>query len=155
MPFISALVLATAMAKTEEITFKGATDLTLSGELMLPDGDGPFPAVLLLPGSGPTDRDGNQLPTYNINSLKQIAEHLAKNGIATFRFDKRPVRRYLASWPLDSMEKLSEYFSFENHVADVAAAFETMSKAKVIDPKNWRCWATAKAVCSLLGRHQG
>ncbi len=145
MPLLTALVLATAMTKTDEITFKGATDLTLSGELMLPEGNGPFAAVLLLPGSGPTDRDGNQLPTYRIDSLKQIAEHLAKSGIATFRFDKRPVARYLAHWPIDSMEKMSEYFSFENHVADVAAAFETMTKAKGIDAKR----------CGILGHSEG
>ncbi len=145
MPLLTALVLATAMAKTEEITFKGATDLTLSGELMLPEGEGPFPSLLLMPGSGPCDRDGNALPLVRTDVLKQIAEHLAKNGIATFRFDKRPVARYLSHWPLDSMEKMSEYFSFENHVADVEAAFKTMAGAKRIDAKR----------CGMLGHSEG
>ncbi len=142
-----ALVLAMTQTKAQEITFKGATNLTLAGELMLPDGEGPFPAVLLMPGSGPTDRDGNQLPIVKTDILKQIAERLARDGIATFRFDKRPVRRYMNQWPLTETDPkvLSAYFSFDNHVADVAAAYKAMTEAKNIDPKR----------CALLGHSEG
>lgn len=143
---LMAALLATTL-QTQEITFKGATDLVLSGELMLPEGDGPFPAVLLMPGSGPTDRDGNQLPVVKTDILKQIAERLAKEGIATFRFDKRPVRRYMSQWPLTETDpaKLSAYFSFDNHVTDVAAAYKAMSEAKGVDPKR----------CAMLGHSEG
>ena len=51
-----------------------------------------MPVVLLLSGSGPTDRNGNSpmLPGKN-NSLLMLAEGLASNGIASLRYDKRGV----------------------------------------------------------------
>lgn len=143
-----ATVLMSAMlfqAKTQEIEFQGATDLKLAGELMLPEGDGPFPTVLMMPGSGPTDRDGNQ-PGLTTDVLKQIAEHLAKNGIATFRFDKRPVMRYRNQWPKTTdLSVFSEYFSLANHVADVEAAYKTMLKQPKVDAKR----------TALLGHSEG
>ncbi|MEX2244624.1 MAG: acyl-CoA thioester hydrolase/BAAT C-terminal domain-containing protein [Fimbriimonadaceae bacterium] len=135
-----------AISVTEEITFKGATDLNLSGEMMTPRGDGPFPCVLLLPGSGPTDRDGNQPPAIKTDLLKQIAESLATNGIATFRFDKRPAHKNASQWPKTTdMAVFSEYFSFENHVADVEAAYKAMVAHAKSDDKR----------CGLLGHSEG
>jgi hypothetical protein len=123
-----------APSTTQEIEFTGAKDLKMAGELMLPDGKGPFPCVLMMPGSGPTDRDGNQPPMVMTNVLKQIAEHLAKNGIATFRFDKRPAHKYVSQWPKTTdMSVYSEYFSFENHVADVESAYKAMLKQPKVD----------------------
>jgi pimeloyl-ACP methyl ester carboxylesterase len=58
-----------------------------------PDGvTGKVPVVLLHSGSGPTDRDGNSqlLPGPN-DSLRMVAEALAKNGIASVRYDKRGI----------------------------------------------------------------
>lgn len=142
---LASLLLAT-MTSTQEISFTGATDLKLSGELMLPDGDGPFPCVLMMPGSGPTDRNGNQPPYIKTDLLKQIAEHLAKNGIATFRFDKRPAHVNMAKWPKSTDPAFyADYFSFENHVADVEAAYKAMTSAKGVDPKR----------CALLGHSEG
>src|ERR1035437_1292123 len=46
--------------------------------------------ALLIAGSGPTDRDGNNLAMKN-NSLKMLANELAKNGIASLRYDKRGI----------------------------------------------------------------
>jgi pimeloyl-ACP methyl ester carboxylesterase len=63
---------------------------TLEGTLDLPQGDGPYPVALLIAGSGPTDRDGNQ-PAMKNDSLKQLGEGLARKGIAVVRFDKRGV----------------------------------------------------------------
>ncbi|MGP4071647.1 alpha/beta hydrolase [Piscibacillus sp. B03] len=62
----------------------------LKGELLLPEEEGPYPIALIIPGSGPTDRDGNTttLPGKN-NSLKMVAESLAENGIASIRYSKR------------------------------------------------------------------
>lgn len=45
-------------------------------------------AALLIPGSGPTDRDGNQPPNLLPNTLKLIADALGKQGIMTLRYDK-------------------------------------------------------------------
>jgi pimeloyl-ACP methyl ester carboxylesterase len=64
----------------------------LAGTLLLPQGRGPWPAVLLIAGSGPTDRDGNNplLPAA-IDNLKRLAQELAGRGIASLRYDKRGV----------------------------------------------------------------
>ena len=61
---------------------------TLYGELETPKGEGPFPIMIMIPGSGPTDRNGNTIAGEN-NSLKYVAEALAKEGIASLRYDKR------------------------------------------------------------------
>lgn len=50
--------------------------------------DGRLPAVLLLPGSGPTDRDGDQPPTFTPHTLALMADELGKDGVITLRFDK-------------------------------------------------------------------
>ncbi len=58
----------------------------LPGTLTLPEGDGPFPAVILLQGSGPSDRDES---TGTLKPFRDIAEGLAEQGVAAYRFDKR------------------------------------------------------------------
>ena len=65
---------------------------TLHGTLVIPESRKPVPVVLLIAGSGPTDRNGNSLglPGPN-NSLKMLAEGLAAKGIASLRFDKRGI----------------------------------------------------------------
>lgn len=64
----------------------------LHGTLTLPDGEAPFPVVLMIAGSGPTDRDGNNplLPGRN-NMLKLMALELSGRSIASLRFDKRGI----------------------------------------------------------------
>ena len=58
----------------------------LPGTLTVPKGDGPFPAVVLVHGSGPNDRDES---IGGVKPFKDIAEGLASLGIAVYRFDKR------------------------------------------------------------------
>ncbi len=79
------------MAESTEVTIQVANG-ELAGTILLPQGEAPWPVVLILAGSGPTDRDGNQpmLPGKN-NSLKQLAEGLAQRGVASLRVDKRGV----------------------------------------------------------------
>jgi pimeloyl-ACP methyl ester carboxylesterase len=65
----------------------------VAGTLLLPaDTSSQVPVVLIIAGSGPTDRDGNSplIPGKN-NSLRQLAEALAAQGIASVRYDKRGV----------------------------------------------------------------
>ena len=66
---------------------------TLSGTVAVPsNASGKMPVVLIIPGSGATDRNGNNAQAnLNTNTYKQIAESLAKNGIASLRYDKRMV----------------------------------------------------------------
>ena len=63
----------------EEIAFKSTGDVTLSGTLTLPDGEGPFPAIVLLGGS---ERLGRKA-FYNWAD----GDSFARNGIAVFAFD--------------------------------------------------------------------
>jgi pimeloyl-ACP methyl ester carboxylesterase len=60
----------------------------LAGTLTAPEGK-PKATVLIIPGSGPTDRDGNSPLGIRANSYKLLAEALAENGIASVRIDKR------------------------------------------------------------------
>lgn len=64
----------------------------IDGTLLIPtDIEKPNLAIIIA-GSGPTDRNGNQNLLKN-NSLKKLAEELSKEGIATFRYDKRIVKQ--------------------------------------------------------------
>jgi pimeloyl-ACP methyl ester carboxylesterase len=73
----------------EEVTFGGgAQGNLLAGTLTLPKGDGPFPAVLLIAGSGPQDRDES---LANHRPFLLIADALTRKGIAVLRYDKRGV----------------------------------------------------------------
>jgi pimeloyl-ACP methyl ester carboxylesterase len=65
---------------------------TIYGTALIPDGTATFPFVVIISGSGPTDRNGNSLalPGPN-NSLLQLAEGLAARGIGSVRYDKRGV----------------------------------------------------------------
>lgn len=58
----------------------------LPGKLTLPEGDGPFPVVILVQGSGPSDMDETIGPN---KPFRDLAYGLAKKGIAVYRYDKR------------------------------------------------------------------
>ena len=72
-----------------------AKDISVSpyidGTILLPDGVENPKLAIIIGGSGPTDRNGNQ-QMMNTNSLKYLAEGLSANGIATFRYDKRIIK---------------------------------------------------------------
>ena len=74
----------------EEVTF-GHDDVTLAGTLSLPEGDGPFPAVILFNGSGQQNRDSELPFVPGYKPFRVIADHLARNGIAVLRYDDRGV----------------------------------------------------------------
>ncbi len=63
----------------------------LYGTLALPEGSGPHPAVLIVAGSGPTDRDGNNPLGIRSDTYKELAYALAAGGVASLRYDKRYV----------------------------------------------------------------
>ena len=58
----------------------------LPGTLLIPKGEGPFPAVVLVQGSGPSDRDET---IGGLKPFRDLAEGLAERGVAVYRFDKR------------------------------------------------------------------
>lgn len=61
------------------------------GTLTIPEGVKKCPIVIIIAGSGPTDRDGNSIAGVEANSYKMISEGLAGKGIASLRFDKRGI----------------------------------------------------------------
>src|SRR5690242_8125095 len=65
-------------------------ETSMYGTLVRPVGSGPFPAVVMVAGSGPTDRDWNSplLPGPN-GSARLLAAALARAGFASLRYDKR------------------------------------------------------------------
>jgi len=135
----------TLNATDQTITFTGAGGIKLEGSLMVPAGslDHKHPAVLLISGSGPTDRDGNQ-PGLKTDTLKQIATGLAGAGIASFRFDKRAVATNAKQWP-KSPNDFGPFFSWKNHIGDAMAAWFAMKKSGLIDSTN----------CAILGHSEG
>src|SRR5947209_2209002 len=69
---------------TEQAVSVPSAPGTLSGTLLLPAGNGPFPVALIIAGSGPTDRDGNSKKTgIQTDAHKLLAQGLAANGIAS------------------------------------------------------------------------
>ena len=82
---------------------------TLYGSLMLPKSDTPVPVVLILAGSGPTDRDGNNPQGGRNDNLRKLAWQLAQNNIASVRFDKRGIAQSVAAGPDERTLSLDQY----------------------------------------------
>ena len=97
---------------------------TMYGTMVRPSGTGPFPAVVMVAGSGPTDRDWNSplLPGTN-GSARLLAEALARVGIASLRYDKR------ASGPhaRENVPLLIGKLSMQSHVDELAGAVHTLA----------------------------
>ena len=107
-------------------------DIRLPATLTLPEGSGPFPAVVLVHGSGPHDRD----ETVAANApFKDLAEGLARRGVATLRYVKR-TRQYPKS-PVVTVK--------EEVIDDAVSALALLRQQAKID---------AKRVC-LLGHSLG
>ena len=82
---------------------------TLYGSLVLPKSDKPVPVVLIIAGSGPTDRNGNNTQGGRNDSLKKLAWHLAQNNIASVRFDKRGIAESRPAAPDERTLNLDQY----------------------------------------------
>lgn len=73
--------------REEEVTYTNkAAGNTLAATLAIPSGKGPFPAVLLIAGSGPHDRDESLL---GHKPFLVLSDYLVRKGIAVLRVDKR------------------------------------------------------------------
>ena len=102
-----------------EISFAG-----LSGTLTVPrEGSGVFPAVLLLTGSGPIDRDSNHRK-IRFDVTAQVAAALAEVGVASFRYDKRGVGESPGDW---------RESGFWDNVDDAAAALAMLRGRPEVD----------------------
>jgi len=85
-------------ASEEKVTVRNEHG-ALEGTLVVPEGCGPFPVVLVIADSGPTDRDGNKPKTY-----RHLADELSARGVASLRYDKGGVGASAkAIGPVDEM----------------------------------------------------
>jgi alpha-beta hydrolase superfamily lysophospholipase len=78
--------------------------------------------AIIIAGSGPTDRDGNNPLGVKANSYKLIAEGLAKQGIASLRYDKRAVGKSISTGMKEADLRFDDYIndvkSWLNYVLD-------------------------------------
>jgi pimeloyl-ACP methyl ester carboxylesterase len=122
-----ALVASTALAQAPPtVPGPAPADNALHSTLLLPkEMAKPVPVVLILSGSGPTDRNGNSpmLPGKN-NSLLMLAEGLASNGIASLRYDKRGVGESAKAMTAEADLR------FETYVDDAVAWCEQLRNDK-------------------------
>lgn len=98
----------------------------LPGTLTLPRGTGPFPAVVLVHGSGPNDRDETVGPN---RPFKDLAWGLASQGIAVLRYDKR-TKVYG-----EQIAALTVFTTKEETVDDAALAVDVLRETPNIDPE--------------------
>lgn len=111
------------------------------GTLMLPKDRDKFTVALIIAGSGPTDRDGNNPSAGENNSLKMIAQALANEGIASVRFDKRGIGE--SSYLVEKEEDLL----FEDYVKDVVAWIEKLKE----DPRFEKVVVIGHSEGALIG----
>jgi len=95
--------------------------ITLAGTLTLPTSGNPFPAVILITGSGPQDRDET---VFNHRPFLILADYLSRKGIAVLRFDDRGVGK--------STGNFSKATSVE-FATDVVSGIEYLKGRKDID----------------------
>lgn len=137
---LGCLLTLNLIAQTEEVTFESDT-FTLEGTIEWPnDLQGPVPAVILIHGSGPNDRDqtfslfgGNSRCLYpklfgrTIKNFRDIAEFLAENGVAVLRYDKRTFTYQ------DTL--LAKDLVVDDFVDDAEAAIRYMRSRMEVDPE--------------------
>ena len=107
----------------KEVSFKNENaNITLSGTLTLPAGNGPFPAVVLISGSGPQDRDET---LFGHKPFLVIADHLARKGIACLRYDDRGTGKSTGKHSLATTEDFA---------GDAQAALSFLRTQEGVDP---------------------
>src|SRR6266403_3151384 len=128
----------------EEITFpNGKAKISLAGTLTLPPGQGPFPAAVLLSGSGPHDRDES---IVGHRPFLVLADHLTRKGVAVLRFDKRGIGKSTGDYANATMEDFT---------GDAEAALAYLKTRKEIDPKKTGliCHSEGGMIAPLVATH--
>ena len=105
-------------------------DIDVNASLTIPPGAGPFPAVIMVAGSGPTDRNWNTplIPGTN-GSAALLAQALTGLGYVTLRYDKR------ASGPnvMDNVTKLMGKISMQAHTDELAGGVRLLAGRSEVD----------------------
>lgn len=106
----------------EEVKYSNITaDITLAGTLTLPRSRKPSPAVLLIAGSGPVDRDET---VFGHKPFLVLADHLTKQGIVVLRIDKRGIGQSTGNY---------EVSTSEDFAADILAGVEYLKTRTEVD----------------------
>ncbi len=116
---------ATPAAFKEKEIRVGSGQWVLPGTLTLPAGAGPFPALVLVHGSGPLDRDETVGPN---KPFRDIAAGLASRGVAVLRYDKRTLAHKAAMAALPEQVTLKE-----ETIDDAVAAVALLRAERTID----------------------
>ena len=103
----------------------GQAPWELGGALTVPNGPGPFPAVVLVPGSGYADRDSTGLAA---KAFRDLAWGLASKGVAVLRYDKRTLTHALA------FARQPDFTLDDELVDDALAAVALLRQRPRIDP---------------------
>lgn len=113
----------TERLREQTVTFTSDGN-SLAGSLVLPTADRPVAAVLLLPGSGETDRNDNAR-ALAINAFPPIVQALGEIGLASFRYDKRGVG-----------DSGGDYWGsgFNDRLTDAVAAVDWLRAQPQVDP---------------------
>ena len=108
----------------EEVTFANPkAQVSLMGTLTLPSGQGPFPAALLIAGSGPHDRDET---VAGHRPFLVLADHLTHKGMAVLRYDKRGIGKSTGNY---------DQATTEDFASDATAALDYLKSRKEINAK--------------------
>jgi pimeloyl-ACP methyl ester carboxylesterase len=120
--------------REEDVAYENpSAKVHIAGTLTVPEGKGPFPAVLLIVGSGPLNRD-EEVAFHK--PFLVLADHLTRQGIAVLRADKRGVGKTTGDFEAATIYDLAD---------DVRAGAEYLKTRKEIDPKR----------IGLLGHSEG
>lgn len=125
-----------------DITFPSA-GLTLAGTVVLPEPATGVPAALILPGSGPIDRDGDhrRMP---LGISRALAGALADHGIASLRYDKRGTGGSQGEWLTTGLL---------DNVDDARAALRALAAQPGVDPE--RVVVVGHSEGAILASHLG
>lgn len=120
---LGCMVAMSVLGQTEEVVKLKTPSGEIEGTLTFPDAKAPVPVALIIAGSGPTDRNGNN-PMMKNNSLKMLAEELAKKGIASLRYDKRGIAASQAAGMREADLR------FENYIKDAESWIKLLRENK-------------------------
>ena len=110
--------------REEEVAFpSSAAGVTLAGTLTVPQGKGPFPAVVLISGSGPNDRDEMLL---GHKPFLVLSDYLTRKGIAVLRYDKRGVGKSTGKYAAATTADFAD---------DAEAALSYLKTRDGVDPR--------------------
>lgn len=130
---------AVSVFEESDLRLKTSTG-TIYATLTLPKTDDSLPVALIVAGSGPTDRNGNN-PSMTHNAYKMLAHELANRGIASLRYDKRGIAHSAAA--VESEDQLR----FDDYVNDARAWLELLAA----DGRFSQCVVIGHSEGSLVG----